>query len=507
MLPETSFRDLPDEMLENILSYLSFEDRKSALQVCQRLSTVKPFDFATVQLVVDFARNPGQEATYFRILLASNRPYKHLVLYFGYDSGKYDLLVEIFQHFSAKLETLKLIPHNFIPVKLKLFAQVAALGSNLRHLHIDACNFDYSRDEMDFPVMRNLEELYLENNLLSLVPSMKDITPNITRLHMQISYYSEEPQLFLRHFSSSLVELEIWFLSEDYFMTICEMQFPSLKKINFYCVDLEIDHIGSLEKIELINSFFKEIPLLTEVTLRCNIDDRVIQKLCRSCVNIQFLCVSMDYFLQESFLAVCELKQLQHLRIEEAAINVPTEMYLPIKSLQILTLYSVRIVHEDKFNEFIRDAFPNLIAIEMLHLNTRKNESRSFQLHTKITQDMSSIQRLVFSEPGTNVMVNSLLEFCETSGSLELRLRCWNIVDLFPGDETPELIRVQKLNLDVPMIAPSVMHKLISSMRELRQLEVALSDYCTPKVIDTLREQFPRCHVVAKRKVPIEEPL
>ncbi|XP_021693684.1 uncharacterized protein LOC110674159 [Aedes aegypti] len=507
MYSETSIEDLPDEMLEQILLFLTLDDRRSALRVCRRWSTLKPFDWSSVQLVVDFARNTGQEACYHQTLLASTRQYKHLVFYFGYDSDKYDLLVDILQHFCRKLETLKLIPNNFVPVKLKLFAQITALCSNLRHLHIDACNFDFNRRDLEFSPMHKLEELYLENNLLSLIPNMRDITPNITRLHMQISFYSEESRLFLRHFSLQLVELGIWFLSEDYFLTVCEMQFPLLEKLNFYCVDLEIDPGGSFAEVELIDLFFHQLPLLKEVTLRCNLDDRVIRNLCRSCVKMQFLCVSMDYFLQDSFRAICELKHLKRLRIEEAAVNVPTDLYTPLKSLQKLSLYSTRIVHQEKFNSFVQGAFPNLAVMELLHLTSRTNEGRSFELHGNICSNIPSLQRLVLSEPTSNIKLGTFLEFCASHAPKELRFKCWSISGVFPEDESPRKIPVQKLILDSPLISPSVLQKLIGSMGELRWLELALADYCSPEVISSLREQFPRCYVVAKRKVPIEEPL
>nr|XP_019530688.2 uncharacterized protein LOC109402455 [Aedes albopictus] len=509
MCSKTTIQDLPDEMLEQILLFLSLDDRRSALQVSRRWSTLKPFDWSTVQLVVDFARNTGQEGNYHRTLLASSRQYRHLVFYFGYDSEKYELLVDILRHFCRKVETLKLIPNNFVPVKLALFADITKLCSNLRHLHIDACNFDYSRGELEFHPMDKLEELYLENNLLSLIPSMKDITPNITRLHMQISYYSEEARLFLRYFSSQLVELEIWFLSEDYFLTVCEMQFPRLEKLNFYCVDLEILPGASELEVELIDLFFHQLPLLKEVTLRCNIDDRVIQNLCRSCVHIQFLCLSLDYFLQDSFRAICELKNLQHLRIEEAAVNVPIDSYIPTKSLQKLSLYSTRIVHQGKFNTFVQCAFPSLAVMEMLHLTSRTNEGRFFELHGTICSKIPSLQRLVLSEPAANIILGPFLEFCATHAPKELRFKCWNILDVFPEEEIPatQQIPVQKLTLDAPLISPSVLQKLIRSMRELRWLELAMADYCSPEVIRSLREQFPRCYVVARRKVLIEEPL
>ncbi|XP_065074739.1 uncharacterized protein LOC135698613 [Ochlerotatus camptorhynchus] len=507
MPSKVTIQNLPDEMLEKILLLLELEDRKSALCVCQRWSGLKPFDWSSVQLVVDFGRNAGKEADYHQTLLACNRRYKHLVFYFGYDFEKYDLFVDILSHFSRSVQSLKLMPNTFVPVRLKFFAKIAALCSNLKHLHIDACNFDYSRSGLEFAPMNNLEELYLENNLLSLIPNMQEITPNITRLHMQISYYSEESRNFLRHFSSRLLELEIWFLSEDYFLTVCTMHFPLLEKLNFYCVDLEVDYAESNGEMDPIYQFFQRLPGLKEVTLRCNMVDRVVRSLCQSCRNIEFLCLSMESFREPSFRAVCQLKHLKRLRIEDASISVPLELNCPpLKSLQVLSLYTTRIDDQAEFNQFLLYAFPSLAVLEMLHLSSRISQGRTFELHGNICSNMSSLQRLVLSEPAANIQLGPFLEFCASRGPRELRIKCWNVLDMFPLDE-PRSIPVQTLILDAPLISPMVLQNLIKSMGELRRLELALADYCSPEVIRSLRARFPRCEVIARRRVQIEEPL
>lgn len=507
MANQITIQDLPDEVLEQILSYLELEDCKSALRVCQRWSALKPFNWPSVQLVVDFGKNAGKEAECHQTLLACNRRYKHLVFYFGYDFEKYDLFVDILSHFSRSVESLKLMPNTFIPIKLKFFAQIAALCSNLKHLHIDACNFDYSRFDLEFAPMNNLEELYLENNLLSLIPNMQDITPNISRLHMQISYYSQESRTFLRHCSPRLLELEIWFLSEDYFLTVCSMHFPLLEKLNFYCVDLCVFELEENDETGPIDRFFQRLPRLREVTLRCNMIDPVIARLCQSCRNLEFLCLSMEEFHEESFRAICHLKQLKRLRIEDASISVPEDLNCPpLKSLRVLSLYTTRIEEQDKFNRFLLHVFPCLTVLEMLHLCSRVSQGRTFELHARICNSLSALQRLVVTEPAGNIQLGPFLEFCATRGPRELRLKCWNMLDMFPLEEIPP-IPVRTLILDAPLISPTVLQKLVKSMGSLTRLELVLADYCSPEVIRRLRAIFPRCEIKVRRKVQIEEPL
>ncbi|XP_065076328.1 uncharacterized protein LOC135699930 [Ochlerotatus camptorhynchus] len=504
---EVTVHDLPDEMLEKILLYLRAEDRKSALRVCKRWSALKPFDLASVELIIDSDRFYEKDYhEYHRALLASSRRYKHVVVYISSYFNKYDLLLEVLSSFCLSVESLKL---NFEPllkgvfnndnhwwkVKLMHFAKIAELSSKLKHLQIDEGIFESEQGDLKFSPMNNLEELYLKNNLLTLIPNMRDITPNITRLHVLIK--SEESLNFLQHVSSQLVELEIWFLLKDDFLLVCTMEFPRLEKLTISCIEEEFDAVQQFCRLNNGSFLFDHVGNLC---------------LLQSFENIQFLCLGCAEELSldaNDFRAICKLKHLKRLRIENAIVSVPTVFnFPPLKNLHMLSLDGVRITDYFEFNRFRQYIFPSLAVFEMLELYDFDVEDR-FELYDNICSTMPFMKRLAISQYKSNLVLGPFLEFCASPGSRELRIRCRDVLGIYPLKDLPH-IPVETLIMEVSTISLRSLRKLIKAMGELKRLELAfcpLTGTMQPEEIRSLRVAFPRCEVIVKQRVQIVEPL
>ncbi|XP_058839972.1 uncharacterized protein LOC131695471 [Topomyia yanbarensis] len=500
----TSIEDLPEEMLLKIFSHLELDDRKTAGTVCRRWSTLA-LRCTDLQLEVDF-RGPDGEDVYHRVLLASSRPYKHLVFYFGYDYAKCELLLHILARFASTVDTLKLLPNNFVPVEIEFLAKIVALCPNLKRLHVDACTFQNQSDvEVKIPPMNHLSDLYLENNLLDLREfDFRDVTPNITGLHLQIGYYSQRPQQFLQHIGPRLKELEVWFLTEDHFPSVCGMNFPLLEKVNFYCVDSSFDDCHTIEQLA---RFFQQCSKLKEATLRCNVNELVLGSMSQLCANLQSLCLSIEELSEECFLYLSELRSLKRLRIEDARIHAPDPNFCrPFKKLVMLTLYSVQIDDPSKFNRFACISFPVLATLELLHVCCGMNQATMFKFHSIICSSLLYLERLVLHESEKFLDLDLFFYFATLTKLRELRLKFRGLTDYICPYDT-NLVFVRNLILDVVLINDACLLKLLELLPEVKRLQLSSVNGCSADGIRAARERLPLCDISVKRRVRIEERL
>ncbi|XP_055523779.1 uncharacterized protein LOC129717704 [Wyeomyia smithii] len=493
-------QDLPEEMLVHIFSYLDFDDRKVAATVCRHWSGLA-LRWGDIQLEVDFRRS-GVESTYHQVLMASQRPYRHVTLFFGHDYAKCALLLDILSQFASTLDTLTILPNSFIPVELVFLAQVAGLCPTLKRLHVDVCTFQNKPyTEIRFPPLNNLFDLYVENNLLDLREiDIRETMPNVTGLHVQISYYSKRPQAVLQHFGNRLQELEVWFLTEDHFPSVCEMNFPLLKKVNFYCVDCNFDDFRMIGQFA---TFFQHCPELVEATLRCNINAPVLNTITQICTNLQSLCLSIEDHSAECFRSLSELHNLKRLRIEDASISVPEmEYYVVFKNLHTLTLYSVQIVHSSKFNSFMCSCFPKLATLELLNICCGMNQAEMFKLHSSICSNLNTLERLVLCESERLLDLDLFFYFASLVRLRELRLEFRSLTDYICPYDT-NLLYVRTLILHVPQMHDESLRKLIQLLPKIRLIMLSKNNGFSVDGIRAISDQLPECDIRVKRRVQV----
>ncbi|KAL9694120.1 hypothetical protein quinque_013405 [Culex quinquefasciatus] len=475
MSEETTIDDLPEEMLETIFSHLDLEDRKSVTAVCHRWSRLA-LRWSELQLEVDF-RKCGTEESYRRTLLVSQRPYRHLVCYFGYDYAVGDLLLYILAKFSESLETIKLIPNQFVPVELSFFASLTKLSANLKKLHIDACNFrDNSDGELEFHPLNNLQDLYLENNLLDLPGGheIRELTPNITALHVQISYYSDRPLHVLRHFGPRLKELEVWFLSEDRFLE-------------------------DGDTIQMVQQFFRKSPELREATLRCNMIEPILADLANSCKNLRFLCLSMETVSADCFLWFSSLRNLKSLRLEDATIESPNLEQCPtLSGLRKISLYSVKITNALDLNHFLCRSYPALSVLELINVTT----CGSFLYDQVVLScNMAQLERLVLIEPDKSINL-MLFEYIDLPKLREVKLKFKE--SFLASIPVGKQLRIQYVTIELSVVNVDTFQNIRLVLPNLKRLTLS---GCSRNDFQTAREIITGCDVRYRRKWRFEEAL
>ncbi|XP_038105227.1 uncharacterized protein LOC6035050 isoform X2 [Culex quinquefasciatus] len=475
MSEETTIDDLPEEMLETIFSHLDLEDRKSVTAVCHRWSRLA-LRWSELQLEVDF-RKCGTEESYRRTLLDSQRPYRHLVCYFGYDYAVGDLLLYILAKFSESLETMKLIPNQFVPVELSFFASLTKLSANLKKLHIDACNFrDNSDGELEFHPLNNLQDLYLENNLLDLSGGheIRELTPNISALHVQISYYSDRPLHVLRHFGPRLKELEVWFLSEDRFLE-------------------------DGDTIQMVQQFFRKSPELREATLRCNMIEPILADLANSCKNLRFLCLSMETVSADCFRWFSSLQNLKSLRLEDATIESPNLEQCPtLSSLRKISLYSVKITNALDLNHFLCRSYPALSVLELINVTT----CGSFLYDQVVLScNMAQLERLVLIEPDKSINL-MLFEYIDLPKLREVKLKFKE--SFLASISVGKQLRIQYVTIELSVVNVDTFQNIRLVLPNLKRLTLS---GCSRNDFQTAREIITGCDVRYRRKWRFEEAL
>lgn len=249
---------------------------------------------------------------------------------------------------------------------------------------------DLSRRDagMSFPVMRKLKHLYLENDggLQLDEIDFRTMTPNIISLDMDCD--SERALTVYDHFSSQLRELAVFFKRDDYFLPFCELRFSELEVLDFYSDDQQFD---IPESVRMVCRFFRRMPKLHKITLRCNINEEVLMAITESCPELRTLYLKGDNLGEKSF---CHLGQLKKLKV---SILIISEMYLlknslsnlvnafsqslkiegwircnilqgckPIPSLDRMYLHSVLIDDTQGFFRLLKDIAPNLRILEAI---------------------------------------------------------------------------------------------------------------------------------------------
>lgn len=159
-----------------------------------------------------------------------------------------------------------------------------------------------------FPVMRKLKHLYLENDAGLQLDEIdfRTMTPNITSLDMDCD--SERALEVYDHFSSHLRELAVFFKRDDFFLPFCELQFPLLEILDFYCDDQQFDVPTA---VHVVSNFFRRLPKLRRITLRCNVNEDVLAAITESCPELTTLFLKGDNLGEKSFRHLGQLKKLK----------------------------------------------------------------------------------------------------------------------------------------------------------------------------------------------------
>ncbi|XP_055587154.1 uncharacterized protein LOC129739683 [Uranotaenia lowii] len=338
-----TINDLPNEILEQIFSNLSLDDCKSVTQVCQRWFSVG-FQPWTVMLDIDISRF-NEDHTQLDVLLASRRIYRHATFHFDNDYTNYELLLAILRKFHTGLRTLTMLPCTFVPLQLEFLQLVLSHCESIEKLYIDPCNFrdDVTYQDIGFKSLPNLRSLHLDSNLLEL-PSFDigTLMPELVELHVPIGYYSDRPVQVLRQLYNQLTNVELWFLTERHFMSVCGLKFPRLHRIALHCVDLVLD---THSLIMAVISFFQDNPTVEQAVLKFSICAPILQSIAEHCLNLRYLCLNTSNLQEDCYRCFGEMKNLERLRLEDFALRLQEHLedYPVMGSIRQLTWWKFLI--------------------------------------------------------------------------------------------------------------------------------------------------------------------
>lgn len=499
-----TIQDLPDEMVEMILLKADVADRKSSARVCTAWSSLN-YIWTSAQLMVDFSQDGFNIRECREMLLppvdpdtrpAPNRRYRHLYFVYAYLSEeKYNLMKEIVLYYSWWLESVTIrSKKRERKLQLEFLAIVADECTNLKQLEI-LCDFEEEGRQPVVRSMGNLEELYLRTNLPKVLTNMHAITPHLSKLNLHVTSFPE-PVTFLGNVSSQLQELVISFEPGNYFLEVCSMAFPLLKKLRLRC------YVENEERIERVNDLFRGSRNLKELALRIRIAGRNFLTFSQSFRNIEFLCLQLVSFQEDTILAIRHLQHLKRFRLENTYVSGDD---LPLiarcENLEMFSLCNpTGIARPVKLNEFLLYTFPRLTVLELVYIVSPR--SRSFALYDKICKNMTSLRRLTIMARHINIA--PFLDFCASRGRPELRLGCTAIQGEPEKSKEKYSIPVETLILVAP-VRRTVLQTLIEFMG-LTRLDADGTKCWQQEEIQTLRDANSRCRITIGKRVQIVEP-
>ncbi|KXJ71895.1 hypothetical protein RP20_CCG019433 [Aedes albopictus] len=360
----TEISDLPEELLPCIFEHLPLQDLKNAALVCSSWAQAAASGrfLSRIMLRVDF--RDGVHQQYRQYLVKSTRAYRNVGFYYRSDQLDLDLLLTVLKKFEESILCLKICPNYFIMVHD--LRQMLVQVPNLESLYIVSriCPELGNREPVQpFPVLRKLKQLYLENDAGLQLDEIdfRRMSPNITSLDMDCD--SERAHSVYRHFSSQLRELAVFFKRDDFFLPFCELRFPQLEILDFYCDDQQFDEPRA---VLAVCKFFRQMPKLRRLTLRCNVCEEVMAAITENCPEMTTLYLKGDNLGPNAFRHLGHLKKLKGLKVEGWIRCNILQGCGPIPSLQMLYLHSVLIDDTQGFFRLLKDIAPNLQILEAI---------------------------------------------------------------------------------------------------------------------------------------------
>ncbi|XP_055592991.1 uncharacterized protein LOC129744487 [Uranotaenia lowii] len=483
-----SIHDLPEEVIPYIFEHLPLIDLKNAALVCHSWSQIAFSGrfLKRIMLKLDFRdESPTQ---YRRYLLESERAYRHLGFYYRSDQLDLSLILAVLQKFENSIISLKICPNYFI--MLNDLRQILQQVPKLESLFIVSriCpELGHKPDLSEpFPVLSKLKHLYLENDggLQLEEIDFRTMTPNITSIDMDCD--SKQALAVYDHFSSQLRDLAVFFKRDDFFLPFCELNFPKLEVLDFYGDDQQFD---IPEAVRVVCSFFRRMPRLRKVTLRCNISEEVLASITENCPELTMLFLKGDNLREKSFRHLGQLKKLKSLKVEGWIRCNILQDCLPIPTLDQLYLHSVLIDDTQGFFRLLKTVAPNLRILEAVESDI-DDECLKY-----VSCNILSLRSLVL-EFCPNLTEDAFSFLDRLTELHELKLGYLdvphNLFELIPQNSVRHftLYRCDKLDDDIlPKVAEKFPH--------LGYLEIASCHKITLAGVDRIRELMPNTEIVS----------
>uniref|UniRef100_A0A182FKG4 F-box domain-containing protein n=1 Tax=Anopheles albimanus TaxID=7167 RepID=A0A182FKG4_ANOAL len=313
--PKLQLSDLPDELLVMIFDKLDVLGLKEASMVCSRWAGLafsgRRMD--RVLLKVDYTLH--EPADYDKTFLESTRKYRHLQYAYNTEEMGLSFFLNLLKKFKTSIQTLKIWPNFFIT--LYQLQQILLELPDLQHLSVQSriCyDFEMRNDPQEpFPVRSKLQSLLLDTEIGLQCDGfdIRVVAPNLTCLDMDCD--SQQALDVYKHFSHQLTSVGVFFKTDDFFLGFCELAFPLLEILDFYCDEQQMFDPTA---VRIICGFFRNLTKLRRLTLRSNVSKEVVQSIASHCPELVYLSLKTDLLEENSLQSIGQLSNLQTLSLD-----------------------------------------------------------------------------------------------------------------------------------------------------------------------------------------------
>ncbi|XP_058830803.1 uncharacterized protein LOC131689610 [Topomyia yanbarensis] len=294
-------RDLPEEILILIFSFLKLRDRKVASRVSRLWNRLAFTDrpMKNISLHVSDYLDPKQR----RVLLKSKRCYRNLTLEWT-ESSKVQYFVDVLEKFGTDLNSLKLSTYVVTPLILIRFLLKAP---NLNELIIEGC-FCSEGCDMLFPTFKNIRVLELtqrgfENEVCELIPRL---FPSLTSLDLVAA---EDAAFELIVFYGKQLKCLHVLLECSHFQKFCSLDcLENLRRIHvFWPQPSDYRHLVGC---------FQQMNLLQSASLTGTLNEGTFELICTRWKQLEHLCVNVQTMKAATFRNVTKLDKLTTLKLQ-----------------------------------------------------------------------------------------------------------------------------------------------------------------------------------------------
>lgn len=476
-------KDLPEEVLILIFSYLKLRERKIAARVSRQWNRLTFIDRpmrAVVLHVVDYLNQKER-----KILLKSNRCYRNLSLEWT-EASSVPFLIEVIDKFGEELHSLKLSTYVITPPILVGFLLKAP---NLRQLIVEGsvCNEDFV---MALPAFKQIKALEMtqrgfESELCDVIPRM---FPSLVSLDLVGA-------------EDAAIDLIISYGKQLKYLHVL-LEFSQFRRFsNLNCLaGLERMHVSWPQPSDFrqVFSVFEQMESIRSASLTGPVNEATFDLICSRWKNITSLCVNVQSLKAASFSNITAFRKLKILKLQGSIRdnNFLKDIQLPTVTHLILDGISTNNGFYNHMSTFV----PNLW---MLKIYDHTFENAQLRL---ITKTMTSLRVLSLDycyqikDEGFQLL-NNLTNLLE--------LRCWSIsisenaFIRFPKCPNLRTFSVggsgwitNKTVLDIPTAFPN-----------LRELQVVDCFKVDEDTIYTLQERMRKCAVVRLAKPDLDREL
>ncbi|XP_055592994.1 uncharacterized protein LOC129744488 isoform X2 [Uranotaenia lowii] len=469
-------RDLPEEVLLIIFSYLKLRDRKVASRVSRLWNHLIFSDrpMRTIALHVTDYLKPKER----KCLMSSKRLYRNLILEWV-EASCVPFLDEVLRKFGGDITTLKLSTYVVTPPVLVKFL---LRTPKLDELIIEGC---FVSDDCDLPIppYKHIRALQLsqrgfEHEVGELIPR---VFPNLESLDVMAS--EAAAMSLISFYARQLKCLHLHMESEQY-RKFCNLDgLENLKRLNIYWPQ-------SCDQRLVVESY-RQMRNLESACLSGPINEDSFKIICNQWNQLQYLSLNVHSLKVPAFRQITQLKHIKVLKLQGSVRE--TNFLQGISLPSVLSLILDGVTSENGFYSNLVAFVPN---IQLLHIYDHTIDNANVML---ITKTMTSLRAL--SLEYCYQLKDEAFRFLNHLKDL-VELRCWsvpiseNALVKFP--KCPNLRNLSiggsgwitdKTILDIPQVFPA-----------LRELTIADCFKVHEDTIYTLQERMRGCAVYRQER-------